>query len=352
MEQSEGPVEEHVKPVAWMPVDAPHGTTLPPEPSQVRRGLLWQIFGPAVRYPRVTIEAILTLASIAVGLYFLPTAATAAPPEEAAIQSIDVVRSANVPVYLADRSADTKGPVNELLVGMDVPAGSKPVTWQLFVVFRNEDHVVDRTASDGVSFGPVVNSHDLGIKGYQALEVDGTMQPGSHSYSEFQNGFNQAVNQGGLANIDHAEPRDVAKVDFVVDGPVPLTVISGSSMAVTLPAMTVVTDNAPAGQAPAQFNAEMLYDGGDYQNLTGGPQIEGGTTWEWFSRDGVFTSTSATGQNQGDKQAEENDLFLAAVMFGLSAAAGAAFAVELVEAIQEARRDKRARSPMVPSTPA
>lgn len=340
---------EHVKPVAWMGVDPPDREI--PEGPRSRSGalgVLVRIVRPVVRYPRVSIEGFLTLASIGLGLYFLPTAGAAVPPPQAAIQSLVLSRTANVPTYVLDRSADTQGPDNEIIVGMDVAATSKPVNWTLYIVYRDEDHIVDRNGTSDVNFGAVLSSHDLGLPGYQALQVTGTIKPGSRSYTEYKPGFLQTVSQNGLLSGGSAEPKDVSKVDFVLSGPIPITVVSGASMAVSLPGITPFSGDTPKGAQPAPFHAEMLYDAGLYQNQTGGPTIEAGTTWDWSTNNAIFQATTATGLHNGEARTEENDLFLAAVFFGLSAAAGAAFAVELVEAVQEHSREKRERAAAVP----
>ncbi len=295
-----------------------------------------------MRYPRVAIEAILMTVSLALGLWFLPNTAVATPGSAAAIQIIGLQRPAGIPTYVGDLSADTASPVNELVIGMDVPKAAPAANFTLVVIYSNQDRMVDRSIVNGnAQFAGHFSSKDLGDPGYQGMVISGTIKPGSRSYTEFHHGYLQAYSQGNIVNTGTATPNDSVKVEFVITGPMQITHVAGSSMAARLPAITLIDEKADAGQLSAPFSAEMIYDGGDYQDQTGGATIEGGTNWEWSS-DGELSSIVVTGVDPSTQQSANNDLFLAAVLFGLSAASAAAFAVELVEALQDHRRHRRA----------
>ena len=130
--------------------------------------------------------------------------------------------------------------------------------------------------------------------------------------------------------IDPKTPSDFARVSFDVSGPVSSQVISGQRLAVVEPMIlmanslysSVSATNQQA--APAPFNAEVLYDAGSYELQGSGPSVTGppaNMNWDWFGQNGL-QSTSAVGVNTADEQNDQNHLFLAAVLFGLSAAAG------------------------------
>jgi hypothetical protein len=287
-------------------------------------------------YPRVTIEAVLMVASLVVGLVILPSLA-AATPGQAAIERIVLERPTNIPAYLL---FDDYGTGITVAVGMDVPAGHK-APWNLLVVYDSPDQLTNETLSRGVSFGGNVGSSFVGVPGYKGVVFSGSMSGGSKSYSEFANGYYERFSEKFNANSSSGGlPSDYQFVDFNIAGPVSIDTVSGANLAVSLPELYHLDNSTTKGEVSAPFNVEVFYDGGTYQAITGGATIQGGEYWDWFNH-GFFPSTVATGVDVVKQQAEQNDTFIAAAMFGLSAAAAAALCVEIVEAYQEHRRRLR-----------
>jgi hypothetical protein len=291
-------------------------------------------------YPKAMIELALTVLSVSLGLAFLPSLGVAAPPSQMAITYLELDRSANVPTYILDQPADQSkqdGPQNLITIGMDVPPTSRPVSWTLFVDYAKGDHLTHIKPQSGVSNGPTDQPDQW--------RFGGTMHPGSHSYSEFRYGY--LTNQ--LTDLN--TPTDDEVISFEVSGQVNSQVISGSRLAVGEPSIAAFLYNSVPStiqqEPPAPFNAEVLYDAGSYELQGSGPSVTGppaNMNWDWFGQNGL-QSMSAVGVNTADEQTDQNHLFLAAVFFGLSAAAGAAFALELVNAIQEHGSEHRRRKP-------
>ena len=339
------PPENTVPPAYWAPAQMPPG----PGPQPVKAstsppgfGFLASIFKALGHYPKAMIELVLTILSITLGLLLLPPLSVVAPPSQTAIKAIGVYRSANVPTYVLDRPADQStqgGPQNVVTIGMDIPKTSKPVGWTLFIFYAKGDHLSHIEPQKGGTDGPGHSPDEW--------QFSGTVNPGSNSYSEFRQGF--------LENflIDPKTPSDIARISFDVSGPVSSQVISGPRLAVVEPMIlmenSLYTSVSATNQqaAPAPFNAEVLYDAGSYELQGSGPTVTGppaNMSWDWFGQNGL-QSTSAVGVNTAGEQNDQNHLFLAAVFFGLSAAAGAAFALELVNAIQEHGRERRRSKP-------
>lgn len=317
-----------VEPSTTAPADAAKGGWHRRLGHGARRGL--RLF---TAFPRATIEAVLMVASLIVGLLILPSLA-AATPGPVAIQDILLERPTNVPAYLL---FDDYGTGITVAVGMDVPAGTK-AAWQLLISYKSEDSLVNESMSKGVSFTGNLTSSDIQTPGYKGAIFSGSLAGGSKSYTEFDDGYYQRLSDKFNFNSNSSGlPSDYQFVDFNVAGPYPIDTVSGANLAVSLPTLGHIDDSTGKDQTPAPFNAEVFYDGGNYEAITGGATIEGGQWWDWFDH-GFFPPTVATGLDAVKQQVEQNDTFIAAAMFGLSAAAAAALCVELVEAYQQHRR--------------
>jgi hypothetical protein len=297
-------------------------------------------FRPLTAYPRVTIEAILTVASLVVGLIILPSLATPAKGPTA-IQAIVLERPANIPAYLF--YGDFGSSNNTIYVGMDVPLGTK-AKWTLFILFNSLDTLTNEQMSKPVNIVTKLSSSDLGEKGVRGLELSGTTAGGSTSYSQLQNGFNTLVSQNANSFFSKSTgdgiPKDLEGFSFGLSGPAQQSAVSGANVSVTLPSLLNKDDGSSAKAVPAPVNTEAIYDGGNYQAITGGATIEGGHYWDWYNH-GYFPSTVATGLDTVEQQNEQNKTFIAAAMFGLSAAAVAALAIELVEVFEHRRARHR-----------
>ena len=296
-------------------------------------------------YPRVTIEAVLMVASLVVGLLILPSLA-AATPGPPAIQDIFLERPVNVAAYLL---FDDWGGGITVAVGMDVPPGTS-APWKLYVFYKAEDSLVNERMPNSVSLAGNLTSADIGTPGYKGAVFSGRLAGGSKSYTEFDNGYYQRLSDKfNFNSSSNGLPNDYQFVDFNLAGPVPINTVSGANLAVSLPTLGHLDDTTGKGQVAAPFNAEVFYDGGNYEAITGGATIEGGQWWDWFDH-GFFPPTVATGLDAVKQQVEQNNTFIAAAMFGLSAAAAAALCVELVEAYQEHRRRRQEVAGATPTT--
>jgi hypothetical protein len=301
------------------------------------------LFRPLTAYPKVTIEAILTVASLVVGLIILPTLATPAAGATA-IQAIVLERPANIPAYLF--YGDFGSSSNTIYVGMDVPHGTT-AKWNLFILYNSLDRLTNEQMSKPVNIVTKLSSSDLGERGVRGLELSGTTVGGSTSYSQLQNGYYTLVSQNANSFFSNSTgggiPDDLEGFSFGLSGPVQASTVSGANVSVTLPSLLNKDDGSRAKEIPAPVNTEAIYDGGNYQAITGGATIEGGHYWDWYNH-GYFPSTVATGLDTVEQQNEQNKTFIAAAMFGLSAAAVAALAIELVEVLEH-RRARRRRAP-------
>lgn len=339
-------------PVAWAAVDSPNRPRDPDAKAHRKRSRFRRIVSLPVRFPRVTVEAVLLTASLALAFWYLPNTSAAKPESMSAVQQIALIRPANIPSYVLDNAPYPGSPQDEVVLGMDVPAGSKPVSWDLVIFYPDQDQMVDRGVNNGdVHFGYVATSKDLGDPGYQGIDITGTMPAGSNSYSEFKDGYSATQAKVGLNGGSDTTPKDDVDFFFTIKGPVQPTDIQGATMAVNLPGIYVGSNDQTAKQAPAAFVSEDYYNGGIYQNLTGGPTIQGGTNWDWLNT-GPTAAVSATGVDPAGQQDANNQFFLAAVLFGLAAAAGAALAVELVEAVQDSRRERKLATGEAAGSPA
>jgi hypothetical protein len=317
------------------------GATETPVPARQRRSLrVHRLF---TRYPRVTIEAILTIAATLVGVLILPplTAAKAGP---APIASIVLERPSNVATYLlydAFQGGET------IAVGMDNP-GTAPAKWSMVIIYNDKDTLSDRSISQGnATFAGKISSANLGFgKDYVGEVINGSAAPGSKSFTEFDNGywalfsneFNPFAHNGNGGGL----PGDYTAINFTIKGPVPVATDSGASTAVPLPGL--FDDIQQVKGATEPFNSEVFYDAGTYQNLTGGATVQGGTNWDWFDH-GLFPPTTVTGIDDAVQQTEQNETFIAAAMFGLAAAAAAAFCIEVVDVFEVRRRNRSAARP-------
>lgn len=310
------------------------GAPLRPGPLRRLGRFLRLILRPLTAYPRVTIEAVLVVAALVVGLLILPTL-SAASPGPTAVKVVLLERSSDVPTYLL---FDDYGTGVTVGVGMDVPAGTK-ASWKLILIYNSEDSLTNRSETSNVSFAGNLSGSDIGTPGYQGVVFSGTLAGGSNSYTEFADGYfqrySQKFNISGSGSADTGLPTDDAVVNFTISGPAQIATVSGANVAISLP--TLLKSDSKSNQVSAPFNTEVFYDGGTYQAITGGATIQGGQYWDWFNH-GIFPPTVATGVNGVEQQREQNNTFIAAAMFGLAAAAMAALSIEVVEAIQQHRR--------------
>ncbi len=307
-----------------------------------RAGLkdLCRVFRPAAHYPRAAVELALVALSVALGLAFLPPLDVAASASQMAISYIVVDQSANVPTYVLDQPADQGSPQNQVTIGMDVPSTGPKVHWQLLIAYAKADRLSPQYTSSGVRYGSV-RSSDRSTK---LMEFTGTMKPGSLSYTEFQDGYleNQLT--------DLQSPKDISTVTFTVRGPVHSDDTTGSTLSISEPAIAdfIAPPNSSShvnGQTPTDFKTEVLFDAGSFELQGSGPTVTGPPghlMWDWISQ-GAAEEHSAIGTDNAQVQTDQNHLFLAAVFFGVSAAAAAALALELVGAFQEHHKERRRR---------
>jgi hypothetical protein len=305
--------------------------------TSARRKGLGRIFEPAAHYPRAAVELVLVVASVALGFVYLPALGVPTTASQMAIPYIELDESANVPTYVLDRPADASGPQNQVTIGMNVPAAGPPVHWWLFIDYAKGDGVSNVDTPSGVSEGTDSTPNEV--------EFWGTMKPGSVSYTEYQHGYLE--NQ--LSNIQI--PKDTTTVTFVLRGPAQSRDVMGSTLSVEQPAIAAFV--APANLArnvnnpppPTTFLAEVLFDAGSYELQGSGPTVTGTPghlMWDWMGPGGI-QQQSAIGTDNGKAQTDQVDLVLAGALFGLTGAAAAALALELVVAFQEHHRQYRRR---------
>jgi hypothetical protein len=285
---------------------------------------------PLTKYPRVTIEAVLTGGALLAGLLILPPL-TAAAPGRAAIDRIALIRPPPTPAYLL---YDIYPGGETVVLGFDTTVKED---WGLVIIYDPADHIVEGKTHNA-TFGQRLSAKYINSgNGDVGLYVHGMAKPGFHSYSEFQNGYYSVFSQhfnifkgGGL-------PVDDAVINFQITGPVPLAYVTGASEAITLPQL--VYKDFGSGKN-ADFRSEMFYDAGTYQNQTGGATIQGGEYWDWLT-DGLFPGTVATGVDNAKLQTEQNQTFIAAAMFGLAAAGAAGLCLEIVDVVEIRRQARR-----------
>ncbi len=272
----------------------------------------------------------------------LPNSGTATSgPSPVAVLLLD--RPSNISSYLLFRSDPG---VNHVLLGMDVPPHVR-ANWTIGIIY-NEHDTIHFAASNRVHIeAQRLSSSEIQVPGYVAAAITGSMTS-TNSFTQFQNGYWAEYTKEFGATTRTGLPTDVDTIQFTLDGPVPITTAVGSTISVALPSLDVINEPPVSGEvkgaAPAPFNSEDLYSAGSYQNLTGGPKVEGVYGWDWFNAGGVTPPITATGVDNATQQSDQNKTFAAAVLFGVAASAGAVFCVELVGAIQEERRARRSRS--------
>jgi hypothetical protein len=167
------------------------------------------------------------------------------------------------------------------------------------------------------------------------------------SYQKLRNGYWNFSESGGILSfITEKHPIPGLVSIFVrTTGPDQFLVTSGYNVSTVLPSLI----DFPLSSS-TQFLSEDMVHAPNFENLTGGPQIQKGAWWDWF-QSGAVPQTSATGVDDLARQKAENRAFDAAVAFGLSAAALAAFAVEVVGAISEAKKRRSDKSGSVAAEP-
>jgi hypothetical protein len=218
------------------------------------------------------------------------------------------------------------------VAAFQIPA-HQTVTWQIYFQLGQRDHFSWR---NGVSatFTPFPPSRVIG----------GTVPGPIDSYRALRDGYWSFSDGGqGLSFITTNRPiPGLVSLFLRTTGPDRFLATSGYNVSTMLPALVEVPPSPSA-----LFRSEIMVDAAGFENLTGGPAIEKGRWWDW-QQNGAVSETSATGIDDLARQAAENRTFEAAVAFGLSGGALAAFAVEGVGAISE-RRKKVSEKP-VPSS--
>jgi hypothetical protein len=279
-------------------------------------------------------------------LVILPNSGTATSGASA-ISVIDLSRPSNISSYLF---FGNDGGLNSVVLGMDVPPHVR-ANWTIDIAYNEHDTIHFAASSSGTLVASRFPSSETKIPGDVGAEISGSMTS-SNSFTEFQNGYVAEFTKEYVgATGGTGSPTDIKFIQFTLDGPVPITTALGSTISVTLPGLNVANTPSVSGEAkgaaPAPFDSEGLYLARSYQNLTGGPKLEGGTGWDWFNA-GVTPPITATGVDDAMQQSDQNKTFVAAVLFGVAASAVAVFFVELVGAIQEERRARRSRSSVDP----
>jgi len=292
----------------------PNGVDVEGANSAAGQILLWP-FRLIRDYPRACISGILTVLSAAIGIYLLPTQEVLAT-NAADIRYVGVATDPPVPTYLGfvargDRTA-------QVVVAFQIPADMPPVNWEIILQPSQSDHIRWRNASD---------------PGYRALNsgqtIGGQVTGPTSNYQELQQGY-WSFSASSKILLSGKPIPDLVSIMVRTTGPDQFRLVSGYDMSSNLPALVDPEPSMP-------FTSEDLVDAPGFENLTGGPQIQHGAWWSWLTT-GTTAQTSATGVNEAARQVSENRGFYAAVAFGVSGAALAAFAIELVGALWEEDR--------------
>lgn len=290
--------------------------------------------------PRLVVEAAMALIATLIGLLLLPTLNVPPPPRSVLVDV--TLTGPYLPTYLGVKTSARNRNV-EIIVGMNAPRTSK-AQWQVGVTYREPD---------ALNHLRVRRGHFMGVTsvnpGFETLQIGGTIPAAARSFSEMKNGIAAAMD----ANYTLFPPADAAMVSFRVAGPLPFTVTSGAQLTTVLPVLqldtwTVTTPAslAKASGTTAKPNVGELYytAGSTYQSLTGGPAIETGHVWDWTSSDeAVLPGETATGVDNALVTQGQNQLFIAAVLFGLGASGAAGFAVDIIPVFQRWRRRRKAQ---------
>ena len=284
----------------------------------------WRLFRD---YPRAGVPAILTVVSTIVGLLLLP-ASKPAVYGEPVISAIAVHTSPQVPTYLGFIA---RGPrLGQVVAAFKVPP-NQAVTWQIDFVLAGRDRFWWRNGVDK-HFAPFGGSPVIG----------GTITGPVDSYDALQDGYwSFSDGSQGLTLIAASRPiPGLVSLFLRSTGPDRFLATSGYNASTSLPA---VLEMPPS--PTALFRSEIMVRAPGLENLTGGPEIEKGIWWDW-RQSGAVSATSATGIDDVARQDAENRSFEAAVAFGLSAAALAAFAVEVVGAMSDGKKVRQEPAPL------
>ena len=308
--------------------------------SRKRRFARW-LSRALVAFPKATIEAVLFVAALVVGLVVLPSLAVLSSSQPA-IQAIILERPYDIPSYLL---FDNFGSGNTIALGMDVPAGVT-AHWTLVIILNSEDSLTNESFSPDIKYTGSASSSALADPGFRGVVLTGTFAAGAKSYTEFDSGYYQVYSERYRAfgeSGNHGLPKDYEAVNFSVSGPVHLATVSGANVSVSLPSLVQRDKFTATGQTSAPFNSEVFYDGGIYQPLTGGATIQGGRYWDWFTH-GFFPPAVATGLDAVEQENEQTKTFVAAAMFGLAASALAGMCIEIVDAAGAVRRRRKPKN--------
>lgn len=312
-----------------------------------------RLSGDFERYARITIEGALTVAATIVGLVLLPPSVTVAPPG-GALSLVRLVHPDD-PAYLGVVATSSSSTVT-LLVGMQVPAGGSGA-WQLQVTVAPRDTVSLFASPGAFAIGGTPDGMHMSRRHGSTYTVSGQLPPGSDSFTELQHGFvaYSTAHQFGTTKFDVVSLR--------VSGPVAVTARSGATLATALPGIQSEVDTAVGSPSssgatgtgfalevpnPASFVGEADYGAGrTYENLTGAPQIEDGSQWDWMTSSGAQTlpPLTATGVNPHEQAEEQNQLFVAAVLFGLAASFGSGFLLDILVAAVRRRKTAAGKHP-------
>jgi hypothetical protein len=306
------------------------GPSFPPAPlapgnnneKALLRSLVWP--GRLVRdYPRASVAAILTVASAVFGLYLLP-GSTAFAATAVDIDFIAIQTSPQVPTYLGfvadgERSAT-------VVAGFDVHA-NETVQWTIYFLWNKADRLKIGNEASGNVVGTLKGAGLGG--GEQFGSTNGVISSPTDSDQQLQHGWNSFIESADVQKVmigNQAMPGLVT-IPFRTAGPDGFLRYSGYDMTTNLPALS---DYPPSNE----FTSEDVVNAPGIENVTGGPQVQQGGEWSWLNS-GATAQTSATGTNEAARQASDTRNFYAAVAFGVSGAAFAAFAVEFVGALRE-----------------
>jgi len=289
---------------------------------------LTRSFGRPADFLKVFVVLGLFAASLTVGLIYFPDLSSGQPPTSTAMSFLVIQRSENVPTYLLDQQDNGSHGRNIVTIGMDVSDGTR-VNWTLSIWYATGDHLTGWRTPQSITVGRPFN-----LNGSQVVHVTGTMNA-SHSYTEFQTGYlNRRLFHSG-------DVTDDAQMEFFVSGPDRNEISSGPRLYESPPALVdFLYANAPANvqqEAPAPFTAEVLFNAGTYELQGSGPKVTGSPgdmSWDWLSN-GTLLPSVAVGVDASQEQGEQNDLFIAAALFGLAGAALAALLLELIDAIRK-----------------
>jgi hypothetical protein len=276
-----------------------------------------------IGYPRASISAILTVASVVAGLWLLPSHRVMPDSNRPPIRVVSLETTPRVPAYLGFIVRNAH--VGEIMLGFDIPK-HMTVHWKVFLSANTHgDHLAWKNFT-AKKFRPF----PAGNNPYLYGQLTGPTQ----RYQQLKQGFWSFWNNLGIFSFT-AKRRLVPKLFTLLvrtSGPEKFIISSGYDVAATLPTLL----ETPPSASEKLISEDVAHVPG-FQNITGGPKIEGGTWWAWLEP-GVLPGPSATGMDDVAHQKYDNRSFDSAVAFGVAGASFAAFLVEGVGAVSESRK--------------